>query len=272
MIRMTRPEVSPRGWALLRCISSLGPLFSVQIQRALPAYAPDLVQLRTTSRSTYRELALLVKKRLVGVRRPAGARASVYHVTERGAVLLEASGEGAVDLEGISRFLARPDHEELVRALAVELVVARALHGQALRSLSWSYVERFRLPGAQGVYVPDLTAWVTASAGEEFVLLVEVDRGTEPLTRWESKLERAAPVLASCGPTGRLLVVAEGQRRLDHLADRARSALPADFLGRVRCALAGEVKAEALLEPRFVAPAKGEGSGWAPTHLFGRLA
>lgn len=271
MLRMTRPEVSPRGDALLRCVAGLGPLFFVQIRRALPAFAPDLPLRKTTNRLLYRELSLLVRKRLIGIRRPAGARAGVYHVTERGAGLLEGKGAGPVDVEGIVRFLARPAHEELVRGLAVELVLARALHGQVLTSLAWSFVERFASTNGQGDYVPDLVGWLGLGNKLEWVLLCEIDRGTEPLGRWEAKLDRAAPVLASCGPTGRLLVLAEGKRRLQLLAERART-VGQELASRMRWALPGDVTAEALLEPRFLAIDDSGSHDLRRVHLLARAA
>jgi DNA-binding PadR family transcriptional regulator len=258
MIQPTRAAPTERAMSLLRCLGHCGPLFYDQLLRALPAFTPDLLTKKTSQRLLYRELEALTRAGWVSTRRPPRLRASAYFMTERGSAVLEAQRQERIELTNIEKFCTNTSHEALVRSFLIELVLARKAAKSPLREVGWNLSERFEVPAAAEqsarAYEPDVLAWLTLHAGPSVALLVEIDRGTETLGTWNDKLAKVTAVLPTLGAHARLLVVTEGERRLESLLASTRDQRFEALRGRVRGALAQQVRAETFFNPVFKLP------------------
>lgn len=257
MIRTSPTPFSERSIALLRCVGHCGPLYFNQVLRVLPAFAPLLNERKSRERLLYGELARLVKRRLLGRRRPVGGRSAAYFSTARGAALVEASGHGSPDLSSVDRFFSKPAHDEILHGLVVELVLAKAQGESSLLELAWSHSERYEVNlaagGRNGQYEPDAMLWLTLEDRQELTVFVEVDRGTETLGYWTRKIEKVKGLLLGCGSSGLLLVVAEGARRLRSLLSATHEAFGPPLCERTLWITAAEFEAErVLVDPVFL--------------------
>lgn len=257
MKRITPSPISDRNMPLMRCLGHCGPLYFHQIERALPVFIPDLQKKQTRQRLLYRELAKLTKSRLVGSRRPRGCRASAYYLTKKGAEKLEAFGHGQVDLSVVQRFFDDPFHEEILHGFTVEVLRARHLSPNMISEVAWSLVERFEFEspneGGKKAYEPDAMLWLTLMDKRELTVLLEVDRGTETLTRWREKMSKTDLVLQAQEGRSRLLVITETTGRLKSLMAESTKVLSQESWKRSRWIPLEDFSAEMFFEAKFLA-------------------